>query len=172
MKRRLLNLLTLVSLLMCVAVVALWVRGRGAAYEVRWEGRDVWGGVVCSRGGVLVYFARRLSGEALGRGKGRFVYEAGLPYAVHLKTWLPLTPNRLGFGFRAGDSAGTRVHYVVFPLWAVAALSGVAPTLRLRRALSRRARERRARNQQCERCGYDLRATPGRCPECGAATAG
>ena len=50
------------------------------------------------------------------------------------------------------------------PDWFVAALLSVLP------ARARRRWQRRVHPPgHCRRCGYDLRATPGRCPECGAA---
>ena len=62
------------------------------------------------------------------------------------------------FGFR----------YVTLPGWLPALALGLPPALWL---LHRRRLARRASAGPCAACGYDLRATPGRCPECGAAAA-
>ena len=52
--------------------------------------------------------------------------------------------------------------------WLVAA-AALYPAVRLGGLAVRVARQRRwRRRNQCPSCGYDLRASPGRCPECGA----
>ena len=56
---------------------------------------------------------------------------------------------------------------VTVPYWSLAIPLAVLPVfVPLGRRYGRRAHRRR--NGLCLRCGYDLRATPGACPECGA----
>jgi hypothetical protein len=106
-----------------------------------------------------------------------------LPYA------LPQTPPDWEFGgFRrlsvSVADTGARgpiiadrltVSELTFPAWSAAAVFVILPAARLAAwALARRQAARRSRaaaHGRCFDCGYDLRATPGRCPECGAVPA-
>ena len=91
-----------------------------------------------------------------------------------------LRPNAFGFGnARVGRLAGParpgplyEDHATLAPWWFLMLVSAALPVLWLTRlVLRRRGRERNLRERRCLGCGYDLRATPGRCPECGAVPA-
>jgi hypothetical protein len=81
----------------------------------------------------------------------------------------------LGAGFSPGrpstgsSFAGSRHVSYGLPYWAIALVTAIPGppliTMRVRRYL--RFRSRRLTGL-CTVCGYDLRATPDRCPECGA----
>jgi hypothetical protein len=68
-----------------------------------------------------------------------------------------------GFSVRRGGSPFNST-VVGAPLWGLTAIAALLPIGWLIAAVRR---SRRIGRGQCRNCGYDLRATPGRCPECG-----
>jgi hypothetical protein len=64
---------------------------------------------------------------------------------------------------------GTFGTMLAVPMWLPFALTLVLPLAQVVRLYRRRHRRRSGR---CPGCGYDLRATPDRCPECGSVPAG
>jgi hypothetical protein len=74
--------------------------------------------------------------------------------------------HRLGFAYAFIDYGNSQLRRALYvPHWAVVALSAVLPIVWSVRRVRRR---RRSEGPLCRTCGYDLRATPDRCPECGA----
>jgi hypothetical protein len=72
-------------------------------------------------------------------------------------------------GQRLPGVYGTQTRFWIGPGWMLL-VSGGSAALCWRLWLKRRRRERGA-SQLCRNCGYDLRATPERCPECGVEVA-
>ena len=155
MKRCLFNVLTIFSLLLCLATAGLWVRSYGTC--------DVWSYGTGLTGGPTF--------TALGT----------RPAQLWIIYWLD-TPRRdpapLSWRYstqpvRPDWAASYAIHYrdeqgrYVFevPFWLLFILLGIAPTYWLL-GPPRRLRRRRKLGL-CKHCGYDLRATPERCPECG-----
>jgi hypothetical protein len=60
-----------------------------------------------------------------------------------------------------------RIGAITAPFWGLVAATAVLPLAKFAGLLRRR---RRRIPGTCRKCGYDLRATPNRCPECGTAT--
>jgi hypothetical protein len=77
-----------------------------------------------------------------------------------------------GFRFAKGDESfigglpayGTTQTLIDFPIWTLTVATAVLPLVWITFAVRR---QRRVIGCKCGSCGYDLRATPGRCPECG-----
>ena len=180
MRRRHVNLLALLSLLLCAATLAWWARSFLPA-DLHVGAADGMLILLFSDPELTRYWQRNqaqstrpdASAAELWREvqAGRFIQTPVYvltPGAVVPGPANP--PPRLsqfaGFAHATEPAVGT-VHYRLFaiPLLYAAALLAVPPALWLVADVRGR---RKHRAGLCARCGYDLRASPGRCPECGA----
>jgi hypothetical protein len=74
--------------------------------------------------------------------------------------------NRMGFAFFP-SSEPARGGELIAPIWSVEVITVVIPALWMSMYIRQR---RRRKDNLCIVCGYDLRATSDRCPECGTQT--
>ena len=154
MRRRLLNLLTTLSLLLFLALSVLWVRSFFRSDLVEFVVRDGWSLSVM-----------------LGHGAADLISSAELPGVTTSWTTDPApvgATTTWGFHFDFEDYPAWLVRV---PLWFPATLAGILPAAR---GWRRVRRVRRARLiGHCARCGHDLTGNvSGACPECGTTTRG
>jgi len=180
MTRLLLNLLSILSLLLFTAAEALWVRSHFASDRLLWcplcdtpDGYVSGEYLLDSRGGILYVGAVRHQHHKVGNLPFDFEVSPvlGADFEFSDEGWTVRAPDgRSDWGFSGWtlnkSRPGRRTTGVGWstPYWFLLLLFSLPPTLHV--VLSRRRRRRRHLGL-CPRCGYDLRATPGKCPECG-----
>ena len=81
-------------------------------------------------------------------------------------TSVPRQWGKAEVGYEGIGSERVPARCIFIPYWVLATLFAVAP---IHFAIDLLRRRQRLRAGFCVVCGYDLRATPERCPECGAA---
>ncbi len=184
--RILLNLATALSLALCVAVYVLWVRSGSRSDEVEWSRtrpvgyRGILDERVCwiSDGGRVGVWRRwlRTDGEEAGTvaaadGRPRWAYRSDTSPRRYNHLAKPAADGWGPLRWRTVETRlprfDVRVGVVSVSHAAAAVVCGALPA---GRAVTWAARRWRQANRPglCPACGYDLRATPDRCPECGA----
>lgn len=185
LRRKFVSFIAAVSLLLCLATAALWVRSHFVSEHVAHAVMSGPAWVARSSGGE-VYIDHRSRWEYAGGwswGRRQIPPSSGplaAEYQQHNSGF-----RFLGFGIFGGtkftwpaqhpgvavpanrtDPRWWRDRYFVvsFPHWFAVLVFGILP-VRWYRQLRRE--QLKANRGRCAVCGYDLRATPDRCPECG-----
>jgi hypothetical protein len=177
--RKLFTVASAVSLLLCATTCVLWVGSYWMAEEAIWgtgthpagSGSEVYNVFATSQAGRfdVMYLHAFADWGTIGNVP---------PPGFSREAW-PVTARSRNFtdwgtrnGFRAqretsraGGNGYHSVLRVVFPCWLVVLLTCLLPGCWL---LERTREATRRQSGLCTACGYDLRASPGRCPECGA----
>jgi hypothetical protein len=183
-KQRLLNLFTLLSLLLCVAVVAMWVCGFGPVVYVgtnpqyRFATADQGNLEVCRWGSGCVRLPYWLLIVASGVGPAVRFDAARKRRHLPRRNWplrsLVVSIVGLAGGWLGWISADKSARPLIATWqWFVGIAAVVSLYLMLRRSYLIGERELRRRQGRCPVCGYDLTGNvSGVCSECGTEAAG
>jgi hypothetical protein len=161
--RRLLNGLTLPSLLLCLALGLAIARSYWVLDQWnRFRHTEFWS-VELEQGHLFLVYGQG--------GVDQGDYDAYCPRAAGRSLPPPWSMYESGVSqmqqFAGGRSGPLTLTHHRLSLWWVAALAAVLPSAWAARRLPWRRWFGPRPPGQCRNCGYDLRATPDRCPECG-----
>ncbi|MEA2735244.1 MAG: hypothetical protein QOE14_1695 [Humisphaera sp.] len=163
MRRKLFNVAAAVSLVLCAATLAWWVRSCWVSETIGRVG-EVNVVVLDSVSGTLCLGVTRADPENEEPGPRPY-------YVWHTAPARTSSPGIVSGGTLVRFGARVRMSgfgWVVVPHWVLVltTLPGACLSLgRMRRSILAKVRRNYG---HCPACGYDLRATPDRCPECGA----
>jgi len=172
--RFILNVLTALSLALGVAAGVFWVRSDQTWEWVSYEGEGGRQYTAMSRLGAVVFDVTDgwLAGDGPRvRSRSDPILDRDQP-PPNVWHWHGLGVGRTAYDIGYASTGWTgraRSTSLTVPYWMLLPLTLALPAIWLVRRVLRR---RRRGPGLCRACGYDLRATPDRCPECGEVSVG
>jgi hypothetical protein len=170
--RRALDILTIVSALLLIALTLLWISsytwsiGFGFSDQVNGDAPAHRSCEISSLRGSILYEHHVRAGMPVAPLQWDFDCTRRSDINPFVREYYEAHP---AFHFsRSSDGMGDSALFVALPHWLFIATSAILPVFWVTRLVGRR---RRLRTGRCTRCGYDLRGTPAQCPECGEVTA-
>ncbi len=179
MKRRFVNFVSAIVVLLAIVLTLVWVRSWYTADEVVGQSTPFYFRCISGKGRLQV-------GAAFWNGKAKIYHLAeacedfspflgfGNLYTDSIDTtssWhgIEFVSGKIDFHGTGKSWHGDRSYFAItIPDGdCVAALALVAAIRFIPRIVRHRLRRQRAKSGACLKCGYDLRATPDCCPECG-----
>jgi hypothetical protein len=155
-RRWLFNGAVAISALLCVTTLCFWVRSHKYMDLYDRDGYSLLS-IYITSGDVLVDFETCDGGWQY---MGTWKHTVDKPHTYYRSTD-PLL-QRLGFTCNIQIDEWMAHHVASCPLWLIAVLTGILPIVGIKRRSGTQVSD-----GVCTSCGYDLRATPDRCPECG-----
>ena len=150
------NALTMLSMLLCMVTVGLWVRSYRVADGVMLISSPPKAIVWSQRGRAILFESYSKNFSTVRYSNCPASVSLGFDSEVNSTVYFW----RL-WGFTASGSNGAS--FIAVPYWFFTVLSA-SPFVA---AVCLRSKMKKGRLGYCDACGYDLRATPDRCPECG-----
>jgi hypothetical protein len=164
--RHLSAMLSTFSLLLCVAAVVAWILSYASPANTI-AATNGWN--VRSRSGQLVLYHQEppIPGLFLPPGGLPAGVKPGPASSIHIQRFYPLGQFGTTTNYRWQTSATIRAFGIYVRYSFVAIVAALMAAFSALPAFRGRRRRARAAQGLCPACGYDLRASPERCPECG-----
>jgi hypothetical protein len=164
------------SLLILVLLCGIWIRSHFALDEISfiWDGQNPGNGrsllFQTDRGGFQISWGkhtaspRPFDGSYWPQISGEHFSLNGQPFSSVTSDARWLSIQHLPINLAANSPMNEDITSVFGPIWFLVLLAAILPAVWLVLAVRRRSR---GTPGFCRKCGYDLRASPERCPECG-----
>jgi hypothetical protein len=161
-------------MLACLVVISGWVHSYVCSDSLLYTHQSHFLKIYSQTGRAMIHWSGGWPGASFGLVTESHPLTAGYPDSryflnscTHRLGSFGLFHGRIGFNKANSGAPPASMPYtiVVIPDWFAFALTAMSPVVWLR---DHRRRGRYVTPGHCASCGYDLRATPDRCPECGA----
>ena len=166
------NIVALILIAISLFFAVMWIRSYWRSDDVyRQATPHAWS--LTSQNGGLTAGWREYNGLILMQAELHFVSRPAVRVFIGRRRWSLAGFARADFDYTVGKSSPYTLHddYWTVPYWFLFVVACVVPAIwTVIRYRERRARTRQL-NGRCVFCGYDLRGSPVRCPECGKVAA-